>query len=51
MSVLLIAQLQIKFAYTDIDVGYTDIISRLTRQIENIFQIDSGYVGDMIGYY
>ena len=51
LSVLLIAQLQIKFAYTDIDVGYTDIISRLTRQIKNIFQIDSGYVGDMIGYY
>ena len=51
LSVLLISQLQIKFAFTDIDVGYTDIISRLTRQIVNIFQIDSGYVGDMLGYY
>ena len=51
LSVLLISELQIKFAYTDINVGNTDIISRLTRQIVNNFQIDSGYVGDMIGYY
>ena len=50
LSVLLSSELQIKFAYTDIDVGNTDIISRLTRQIENIFQIVSGYVGDMICY-
>ena len=49
LSVLLSSELQIKFAYTDIDVGNTDTFSWLTRQVENIIQIVSGNVGDIIG--
>ena len=48
LSVLLIVELQMKFTYTDINVGNTDIFSRLTRQVENIIQIVSGNVLDMI---
>ena len=45
LSVLLIVVLQMKFTYTDINVGNTDIFSRLTRQVENIIQIVSENVG------